>query len=798
MRNDLSETFKQALVDGYRSPIQLMIIHFSFGNVYLSDRDIVIDGIQYLGLIEDWGTLSTPGYGTSDIIAETLEISISIWNGGNSPFSDYFLIDDPLNVSVTLQQTFVDLPSEDIATLGSFVIQDPLEWSESTRLLVLDLVSVNMRYIATVGDLITREDWPNLEDEQLGKGYDLLLGNPGAVSLVPVDPYKIATLNGVHSSTARNFAVKESLDDLGVPSSGSFVIDGYKIFYSSRTEFNLYRTTVTTPAKKHEGGSKLVFVSGTTKHVVGQGPIKHIYNIRANGEKNGAFATEYYVDFDESVIILETYNYRRTIYTRDGYTSFEEFDTVTALNTAYNASAVFKDSPNYAILTSSNPLLAINHDIVSSEFIDPSSVFNSFLYLEIYSNEEDSIRVTISIPEVGTYSSNDGVIKNITIKAKAVNILKVDTRSYSVRSYGVSVLYTGSSSTIDLRVNRIYHELNMVTTDHDYETEIVESFTCEVSGTEEVRPDQVIQRLLNERAGVPLSLFGSLTTDPLTFPSGAEFKVAAKRYDELGYRLDGIISANTSVSEAIKNICKQSRGRIVWSAGKVKLAVQEIVDLWEPVKDLVPKDLQLRSVNVSKDSAESIFNIINLFYNKEDFLEGTSTEDYSASVTRNDTESISKHGIRKNDDEWLFDLVRDKTMAEDLADYYLWKYGIPSTKYEITAYLPQLDIEKGDVLRLTSNFYHMGKLPVRVLNIIRAFGSGKLEKINTIQIIGEAIRHSLLLERIDDIVETSSELSIISDSETAFPDTFTTEEDIFFRDVFGYGTCGYGYCSYGT
>ena len=105
MRFDLSPAFIAAKDASFRRPRQLMIFNFpDAGPVYLSDQPLgVADGLshEYLPLVEGWGELQdTVGDVQAVDSGEIRQMSITLWNGGKPPFSDYFLAEYPENARI--------------------------------------------------------------------------------------------------------------------------------------------------------------------------------------------------------------------------------------------------------------------------------------------------------------------------------------------------------------------------------------------------------------------------------------------------------------------------------------------------------------------------------------------------------------------------------------------------------------------------------------------------------------------------------------------------------------------------
>ena len=101
MRSDLTTDFITAKNAASRSPRQWAVFHFPVaGDVYISDQALgAAEGLSFeaAALVEDWGTLADMAGGdpSDKGASEIRQLTLTIWNGGTNPFSDYFLKEDP-------------------------------------------------------------------------------------------------------------------------------------------------------------------------------------------------------------------------------------------------------------------------------------------------------------------------------------------------------------------------------------------------------------------------------------------------------------------------------------------------------------------------------------------------------------------------------------------------------------------------------------------------------------------------------------------------------------------------------
>lgn len=1031
MRSDLTSAFLQKKEQTNRTPIQLMVFHFAGGDVYISDKDITINGKEYKGLVENWGEITTAGQGgTDDGISETLQVTVTIWNGGLVPFSNYFVGEDPLDVEVDIYQTFEGLDESDHALISNFVIQDPINISESSRLLDLDLVSLNMRYTANVGKVLTKSNWEKALESDINKGIDLIVGNAGEVQTLFAKSPLQATVKGSFLKLPTIINTHENLDELGFDQSGYIIVNQEIMYYATRDSdtFNVTkRAQLGTIVSEHSDGAQVLEYIDDFTFIIGEGPLSDVIEVRAGG--NIVDPSEYVLDLvSDAATITFAKQPTFTSFSRGARTTNIDFDSVGAGNGAfqphYSYDLDFRTS-GALIDKAYNPLSVLQIDPA----IDDGEVVRAFLSVEhwateLYSNDTVNVWVegigvvgslsrpnpsdivdfdaevdidhphghitggthehdfdnplldtdnpshlhglditnevklygsptsynngtcssygrtdsysnyfyfnsapgrvssaaysfNIYVTDISScpYSVFQGYVTEIQIKEQYyyngwktassqtfydniyfgnnvvktlynnsgwdypsaisrrlyvvvfvtipsgggnasfqitdvlaemnvivdateyqatnvstshtstgdVNLQNVDTGGIQIKDANdvndlvtanrklenivsqsssrsvterfdltkyletiswsfflnreVQLQYTGSIDSAQIIVTYISFELEYRQRSISNTTDI----TCKPIGSIGNRPDEVIQYLLNTRAGVPVELFGSIWANPelwddtdiwndpdiwvdggekLTPPAGALFEDAAGRYEFLGYTIDGVIPANWTVKEAVAEINRQSRGRITWSAGKVKLSVREKLDNWTPIKEIGPNETQIKSISITKGKVDEIYNDIDLFYKIDRLSEAQDEGVYDATASLVDINSISKHGQKKDNDKWLFDLVRNDDMAADLVDYYLWRYSEPPTYYEWSSYLQQFELEKGDVVRLTASFTKLADKPLRLLDVKRTFGSGKTNQMNLIKLIGESIKQRALFLNIEDLIIVADDIII--------------------------------------
>lgn len=1023
MRTDLSAAFIAAKDSATRSPRQLLVFHFpGAGEVRLSDQPLgAADGLsaEYGALVEEWGELLDMAGGdpTDYTAGEIRQASIVLWNGGATPFSDYFLSEDPEDVTVDLYQWFAGLADSDKALIDTFVVQDPIAFDEVSRLLRLDMVSLSMRHDNPVGELLTKENWPNAAQDDIGKGINLVIGTPGEVPTLYARTAPAATLNGSILDTTTTISVNEDLDEQGFSASGSIQIGEELIRYSSRTatSFAVLQRGYLSAAAEHLDRNAIVQKIEDHTFLVGKGPISAINSVKVGGfaAPPGIYAVYPALDPARVIFTEKPYSYRFA----DASSFLEmQFDATNADNTALQAYQAYDaaDQATAATISPLNPLLSIQQttanpdrgEIVKAYLAVEHWESDRFLsdYVEVWvegigivgnlsrPNQADAVDVAAdvdldhghtksitgehthtftnptlatatgshphssaqetliwrfdSIPAVENINSagsaidgdltslaslntfyglsgyftvaraqyeghsgppqqwriclsafdydHDGLATPITFTVGSIQVSAQDAivksawqttglswdainaltgtvafsggaaSAYCAEVWleirwtptitanaatGVSTSITSSGSSAlksanDISVNdlataneplqnvateastRTIVNLFDITANVNFdwgwftgrdvkityrgtvdakEVYIVHCFfdveyrkrdrifdddvTCEpvgliddaigtytgTPGAAITRPDHVRKYLLCHRGGMQASY---IDTD--------SFAAAGSSFAAMGYAFNGLIDASTTVREAEKKLAWQCRSRFFWNAGKAKIALRRKLIDTTGCKQLAAADYRLKSISAQRQRVSDLINSITLFYSRQWTSADAGTAGFTASVAGLNNTSISQHGTLENRDLFTFDMVTNETMANDLLAFYLENLAYPSTFYTFDTYLGQFELEKEDCISLTSTFNRLRKANMVIRAADRAFGSGKLRRINYIRIVAESLRYILLEQTMADTATVFDSLTVTIGLPGFLNDTiFLTDDQVFALIVIG-------------
>jgi hypothetical protein len=367
MRTDLTAAFVSAKNATFRSPRQLLVFKFpTAGNVYVSDQQLGSPhGLAnyYQPLVESWGELQdTAGDATAGDSGEIRQMSITLWNGGAHPFSDYFLAEFPENVEVELYQWFNGLAEADKALIDRFVVADPIEFDEASRLLQLDLVSLPIRYDQPCGDLLTREAWPYAADGDIGRGIPVACGSPGRIPAMKAKTVQQLRLKGSILSGTMVLPVYEDLDELQFATSGTVLIDEEKIRYSGRTASSLtvIQRGYLSTAAEHLDKREIVSVINDHTFVLCAGPVASIAAVQIDGFPAPVGTYTVRADLDPARIIFSEKPWVKKFAEATRFLEIQ-FDGVSGSNTALQPAYAYDaaDLATAACIKPGNAVLAL-------------------------------------------------------------------------------------------------------------------------------------------------------------------------------------------------------------------------------------------------------------------------------------------------------------------------------------------------------------------------------------------------------------------------------------------------------
>ena len=288
------------------SPVVLATVTIGGVDYYLSDTIVgTADGLahDYLPFIESWGTVSSP-----------MSIDNIVYNGNLAPESTSLsLIVDKDSVSfitswinagientpVSLYLWHHGLAQTDMALMGRYVCQDPVELSELSMILKVDLVSEIMANDAYIGSTDARD-----------KGLPYVVGRVEGVELVP-DQDNTAIVYLDEDITFEQVGnIRVAGDVMSLMSAGQLRCDSDIFSYDAKTGDTVHvigRAALSPPQRPHKRGAAMYQDNGQFKfkYNAACGPLQNLSAIKYDGEQPGANPATYTADFGGDVAFVD-------------------------------------------------------------------------------------------------------------------------------------------------------------------------------------------------------------------------------------------------------------------------------------------------------------------------------------------------------------------------------------------------------------------------------------------------------------------------------------------------------------
>lgn len=810
MRTGLPAAFVAELTRQGRMPRQLLEFYFAGTTVYVSDQEYG-DALAnaYLPLVENWGSLED----TSDLQAVidgtasgTRQLSLTLINKRLAPFSALFTDESPENVRVKLYQWFEGTAETDKVLLDEFIIQDPIEFDEASNLLRLDLVSLIQYADPYIGQLSAADN----------NFYGIVIGAISNAAGTPYGTRPIVQLAGDIAAGATTITCTSSPATAGFPSSGVIVIDYECIQYTgiSGNSFTGCTGGWLTPewskSMPHAGGQYVFKFNHEYLYSFGQGPLEVMGPVYLDGVEYGGQYNIYkdrnpaQVGFLNRDPFVKSTGTTTVTLNMDNFVMGNHGDSLTGgtWRNLTNA-AIGSDDGTYAYLDwayassfQENTLLAWQYASQSAGVLSSISGFS----------ELQSAKVIAFVHQDG---SSLGVSMQDSFKARRKNITGATWDGFAGRTegssssditleidvtsrgwYGANTGYATMLSSICMSAKdfesplyRNYCKLDLLRVEIKYKPHVTvhsTNVTCNLySGTGNTNPADAIKMVLS-RVGIVSAI------------DAASFAAAKTWFTSNGYQFNGWLAGDLRCREVLAAMCQQSRSRLVYTGGKIKLLVREHVSDKTVDQGYTENTTRAKSISVSRQSVQDILNKITVRYN------ATALDTYGLSLVVSNTASVIKYGLHEA--VWDFFLVETTAMATALANFYLAELATPVTYLTFQTYLPAFVLEMDDTLAVYSEFGNLVMFKGDVGRIVREFGSAKTGSINlhAVTVIGRPVP-AINLELEDDAdpsdsFEDAGVMLNIEDTATPADELATGQET---TDQNGYGQGGYGQGGYG-
>ncbi|MHB8174378.1 MAG: hypothetical protein ACYDFU_07985 [Nitrospirota bacterium] len=291
----VNQNFAAAAAE-HQSAYILAVFHFADGDVFISDRSVTPpDGPAFSGLVTEWVASAIAYGGLFSIAIPGLEIEIA--NSGIPPFSTLIESCDPENTEVELFTWFEGTDYADKEAIGKFKIASPLSSAKngvksasvsygenSVRLSLAGTLKDRDRQ---VGEVISRDAWPNAEPHAIGKIEKIIYGSVKNVPCPAVSVGAVTTLvSDITPSQTDGIELSLAPGEMAFPPSGILQVGEERISYtgfSGKILTGVSRAADGTQAFSHNKGAKVFEVMNSYDYLVAGHPVQSIGDVYVDG-----------------------------------------------------------------------------------------------------------------------------------------------------------------------------------------------------------------------------------------------------------------------------------------------------------------------------------------------------------------------------------------------------------------------------------------------------------------------------------------------------------------------------------
>lgn len=273
------------------APVNLLMIYFSSGTVYLSDATRTVGGQVYTGLVTDWGDINqavAAQFGEEPSQIGSLRITVNNTRddeSGREAFSDHFFDDTPEATQVRFYQWNEDGAAGASDTLEIFrgyihTGESGLEYDEEEC--SLEITNIVARYDRVIGEQINDTEYPDADPDDLGAWKNIVYGSNVKVKCPCVSTGALTTLTSDRTSSTSTIYVS----DVTGFSAGTLVKCGGEIMLINSVGANYLscgRGYSGTSAVAHQKGEYIWEYNRPCWYLVADHPVKSIDGVYVGG-----------------------------------------------------------------------------------------------------------------------------------------------------------------------------------------------------------------------------------------------------------------------------------------------------------------------------------------------------------------------------------------------------------------------------------------------------------------------------------------------------------------------------------
>ena len=679
------------------APLWILKCPFASGAVYLSDVAFDVagwnGGVTAAPWVRDWGRID-------EDIAEDMALTKV------SDFLVTVLIDPAAspNMETILNNALNSVETTDIELYlwfrGLNAATDPPQkiWSGNIvdyrfpdeLTCELDLVDQGIRLDRYVGTLLDTDFYPRMDPEDVGRTANIIMGDCDNVPCHCILAGGAAALTSdITASSPGNGGILYVDDSTQFPASGTFYVQvGDEIIACTggggtnylRCSSSGARGAQSTSAAAHSAGDPVVEIPSAYAYLVADNDrtiadngVVTVDNVRVDG-----------VPVTDGVTILTSggvYANNKTVVTLTHGPVDPNPESLSPRGTTISSAA----DPSYAIDGSTATACTM-------------TALNQYLQVEYPASPNkgtvvtQQIDVLLNVPSTMTLAVSTGW-SPATVTNTGGTVTRAFTKTGGVRSdpirFTVSSFTSGTASIYDvgnkhITAYRIHSGGSSAAKIRVGRTVTVHAVTASPATAH--APDKIIGRFLNAYGGIAP---GNFTTD------------GTYEFSTKGYKLAVLINEYRSLRYWLALIAFQSRSYFRFASGKACLVYRP--DAVASDKTLAAGMIRMGSgfrttLKTERSPLDEVVNRINLRYNRDWSKSG---DDAYRGISRgSDPASITRYGEKQKAGLFVFDFVRQKSMAEDLRDFYLARYRDRKRLFSMEVFMDNAELEFADAVCL--------------------------------------------------------------------------------------------------
>ena len=710
------------------SPVWILKIPFVAGTLYLSDRTVTITDwddppIVTTPWIAKWGQIDEDIIGVFDMpMVSDFSVDIIIDPAAATDIHNLLWSESVETIEATLYLWFTGLDCDTDPPLAIWT-GNIIDFERINELIYnVRLVDEGTRIDKNVGTVLSLADYANASLDDVGYTLNILYGAVEKVPARRMDVGKKTSLMADIEDDTTDFYITEGT---GIAATDHIIIDSEAIHITTISSNHITactRAVDSTTAANHSKGALVLEKQATCVFSFADHPVKSIGNIYAlRSDGIPVDVTSICTKYTGQGGANDLAGYAgKAVITCPGYITFSLAVSLGLVDTIGVTSTPTPSTASGFTLCTGGPVEVRDNDTTSNalSFGGAGSSTKSNKAWEISWNywvqtlpTGSDEEITIDFP-INSHTHIGKMTSTGFVAYVGSPLIVADSASFNQTYYaylradgggtggvwGVTVsnakaIYTETASVSSSKTGGVTGSVsggdvmvgdNILISGEGYQDDGSGTFTGSASALIE-RPDHVFKHFLYTQAAWAVADFSTDAATPFAADS---------------YKFSVVINTRKKLREWLAYMALQCRCWFRFAGGKASLLYR--TDSISSDKTITAamtlmNDDNTTSVRITRSPLDEIINLIHVYYQR-DWTKSLGREAYQAVTKTSDATSISAYGEKERADGFLFDFVRDATMAVDIRDFYLARYKDRKKVVSGTVFLDNCEIEFADVV----------------------------------------------------------------------------------------------------